>query len=84
MCTDPLDHISVAWPASDVQALNAARIAGNFTPGSGRSIWWKGSCGHEWKDSINHRTSGRGCPQCRYERAKIARRKNIEDKQLNS
>lgn len=53
-----------------------------FTPGSGRKIWWKASCGHEWEDSINHRTSGRGCPQCRYKRAKMTRRKNIERNQI--
>ena len=50
-----------------------------FTPGSGRKIWWKGSCEHEWQDSILHRTSGRGCPQCRYKKAKITRRKNLEE-----
>ncbi|HAU1183611.1 TPA: hypothetical protein JBI17_12865 [Legionella pneumophila] len=52
-----------------------------FTPGSGRKVWWKASCGHEWEDSINHRTSGRGCPQCRYKRAKMTRRKNVEENQ---
>jgi len=40
-----------------------------FTPGAGRKIWWLGGCGHEWQDSINHRTSGRDCPQCRYKKA---------------
>lgn len=44
-----------------------------FTPGSGRKIWWLGKCGHEWQDSINHRTSGRDCPLCRYEKAKKTR-----------
>lgn len=51
-----------------------------FTPGSGRQVWWKGSCGHEWKDSINHRTSGRDCPECRYKKASITRRKKSEEK----
>ncbi len=46
-----------------------------FTPGSGWNVWWKGRCGHEWQDSINHRTTGRGCPKCRYKRAKMTRRK---------
>jgi hypothetical protein len=45
-----------------------------FTPGSGRKIWWNGRCGHEWNDSIIHRTTGRGCPKCRYKRAGITLR----------
>ena len=31
---------------------------------SGFKAWWLGPCGHEWDDSIAHRTSGRGCPLC--------------------
>lgn len=51
-----------------------------FTPGSGRKIWWKGSCGHEWQDSILHRKQGRGCPKCRYKRVSITHRKKSEEK----
>jgi hypothetical protein len=57
-----------------------------FTPGSGREIWWRGKCKHVWKDSINHRTSGRACPKCRYKRASQTRLKNKNDEsgpQLN-
>ena len=32
--------------------------------GSGRSVWWIGKCGHEWKTPINSRTNGTGCPIC--------------------
>lgn len=31
---------------------------------SNRKVWWIGSCGHEWQDTITHRTQGRGCPVC--------------------
>lgn len=31
---------------------------------SNRKVWWTGSCGHEWQDTITHRTQGRGCPVC--------------------
>lgn len=28
-------------------------------------VWWKCSfCDHEWQDSVNHRTNGRGCSKC--------------------
>ena len=37
----------------------------NFTPGSGRKVWWKCEKGHEWDARIaNRATLGRGCPYC--------------------
>ena len=55
----------------------------HFTPGSGRKIWWLGKCGHEWQDSINHRTSGRDCPKCRYKKvSQTWKRKKINPGQL--
>ncbi len=33
--------------------------------GSGVKVWWLCSfCGHEWKTTVLHRTSGQGCPRC--------------------
>ena len=42
---------------------------GGLTPnkislGSGKTVWWKCNKGHEWRDSIWHRSMGRGCPYC--------------------
>ena len=54
-----------------------------FTPGSGRNVWWLGQCGHEWQDTINHRSSGRDCPECRYKKASETRRKNRAKGQLS-
>lgn len=32
---------------------------------SNKKVWWLGSCGHEWEQSISKRTSrGQGCPIC--------------------
>lgn len=50
---------------------------GNLTPqmvskGSGKKVWWKGNCGHEWQASVNKRAYGTGCPYC-------SRRKKIEN-----
>ncbi|WP_405243758.1 zinc-ribbon domain-containing protein [Lentisalinibacter salinarum] len=53
-----------------------------FTPGSGRIVWWLGQCGHEWQDTINHRKGGRDCPECRYTKASATRRKNRARGQL--
>ena len=37
----------------------------NFKSGSSRKVWWKCQKGHEWKTTINSRSSqGTGCPYC--------------------
>ncbi|MCK9577486.1 MAG: zinc-ribbon domain-containing protein [Clostridia bacterium] len=35
-----------------------------FTVGSDEKAWWMCPKGHEWQDTIAHRSSGRGCPIC--------------------
>ena len=35
-----------------------------LTLGIGRKVWWKCDKGHEWDDSILHRSQGRNCPYC--------------------
>ena len=42
---------------------------GDMTPqevssSSNKKVWWKCSLGHEWRATISHRKSGRGCPYC--------------------
>lgn len=42
---------------------------GDLTPqdvskGTTKKIWWLGPCGHEWEDTVGHRTGGRSCPVC--------------------
>ena len=35
------------------------------TMGSHKTVWWKCSmCGREWQATVNHRSSGHGCPRC--------------------
>ena len=37
----------------------------DVTRGSSKKVWWVCSlCGHRWRDSVSHRTEGRGCPEC--------------------
>ena len=36
----------------------------DYTAGSNKIILWICSEGHEWDDTISHRTDGRGCPYC--------------------
>lgn len=35
-----------------------------YTPSSGKIVWWLGKCGHEFKARIADRSSGKGCPYC--------------------
>ncbi len=35
-----------------------------ITPYSQKSVWWKCSYGHSWKNTVSHRTFGEGCPYC--------------------
>ena len=36
----------------------------DYTPGSGKKVWWKCKKGHEWEAVISSRNSGVGCPYC--------------------
>ena len=36
----------------------------NVTERSSRKVYWKCSRMHSWKDTVNHRGAGRGCPYC--------------------
>lgn len=44
---------------------NIGLLPENFTPNSGKKVWWKCQNGHEWEASINNRSRGRGCRLCR-------------------
>lgn len=35
-----------------------------FSPKSGKKVWWKCPQGHEWKAVIANRSNGNGCPVC--------------------
>lgn len=49
---------------------------GDLTPfdvtfGTGRKVWWIGTCGHEWEAIIKERVRGYGCPICAGKRVYI-------------
>ena len=51
--------------ASEWHPTKNGKLSPNIiTPNSHRKAWWLGSCGHEWEDTIAHRSAGRGCPFC--------------------
>lgn len=43
---------------------NGSLLPTMFSTFSNKIVWWSGRCGHEWQDSITHRTQGRECPVC--------------------
>lgn len=44
---------------------NGAEQPSDFSPGSGKNVWWRCKHGHEWKTTIAMRTKYRtGCPVC--------------------
>ncbi|MBQ3015691.1 MAG: hypothetical protein IJD79_02815 [Clostridia bacterium] len=56
---------------------NTAITPQNISYGSAIKVWWKCSCGHEWEATPNHRSRGRGCPECAKNQRAITKRKNI-------
>lgn len=56
--TKGMPELAAEW--SDRNELSPDK----FTLGSQKSVWWIGSCGHEWKAAIQDRVDGSGCPYC--------------------
>ena len=45
--------------------MNNGLLPSQITSGHNKPVWWLGKCGHEWKDTIDHRLNrGNGCPIC--------------------
>lgn len=44
--------------------LNAPLTPRQVTTGSGRVVWWLGSCGHSFRGRVDRRSAGYGCPIC--------------------
>jgi hypothetical protein len=43
---------------------NYPLLPSSFKPFSRKKVWWKCNKGHEWVQSIGHRSEGRKCPFC--------------------
>lgn len=52
--------LALEWHPTKNQPLTP----NDLTEGSGVSVWWVCSLGHEWKTSPDKRKSGSGCPVC--------------------
>lgn len=50
------------WHPTKNNLLTPKEYAGT----SGKSVWWLGKCGHEWKAQISNRKNGAGCNTCRF------------------
>ena len=52
MTTDP--EVAGEWDIDKNKGIRATQVSRY----SLRSVWWKGSCGHSWKDKVSNRTVG--------------------------
>ncbi len=53
--------LAVEWHSTKNGDLSVFDVA----PGSHRSVWWLGKCGHEWESEVKTRAlQGCGCPYC--------------------
>ncbi|MBQ8741895.1 MAG: zinc-ribbon domain-containing protein [Clostridia bacterium] len=43
---------------------NHPLLPSQIKPRSGKKVWWICDKGHEYEDTVTHRTGGRGCPYC--------------------
>ena len=48
----------------------------NVSYGSALKVWWICKEGHQWQDSPNHRSRGRGCPICSHKSRYVNKTKN--------
>lgn len=53
-------HLATEWHPTN----NGELTPKDITAGSNKRVWWLCSRGHEWQDTVAHRSSGRGCPRC--------------------
>ncbi len=62
-----INDLSTTNPALAAEwnyAKNGSLTPQMVTSGSGKEVWWRGPCGHEWKTDISNRNKGNGCPIC--------------------
>ena len=54
----------------------------DVTVSSGKKAWWKCDEGHSWRETVNNRSKGRGCPFCSGRRASDINRLSINRPEL--
>lgn len=63
-CTDNSFLSRYPEIASEWHPTRNAKGPDAYTFGSGCSVWWQCTAGHEWESSMNNRVKGHGCPYC--------------------
>lgn len=55
-----------------------------FTRRSGKKVSWKCNiCGNKWDATIDHRSAGRGCPECAKKKRVETRRATMQNRKIN-
>ena len=67
--------IAAEWHPARNDDLTPSQV----TVSSNKTVWWICEKGydHEWDDTVNHRTSGRGCPFCAGKRISDTKRLSV-------
>ncbi|MGA2915293.1 MAG: zinc-ribbon domain-containing protein [Sedimentisphaerales bacterium] len=55
---------------------NGSLTPRDVTANSHREVWWQCSKGHEWQDTVNHRSNGNICPYCSKRKRRIVHKKD--------
>ena len=81
-CPQCAGGLSVYYPDVAAQwhpTKNEPLTPDDVSYASSKKVWWicKKVADHEWKDTVNHRTSGRGCPFCSGKRVSDTNRLSI-------
>lgn len=65
VCTDNcLQTLNPQLAAQWHPTLNGDLTSRKVTTMSHKKVWWKCKRGHEWRSTVAHRGTGRGCPYC--------------------
>ena len=66
VCAPGRNDLATARPelAAEWSPRNHPLTPDQVAYGTNKIVWWKGACGHEWKQMVKSRSRGRGCPVC--------------------
>ena len=66
ICAPGRNDLATTHPelAEEWSPRNLPLLPEQVAYGTNKIVWWKGSCGHEWRQMIKSRSRGRGCPVC--------------------
>jgi hypothetical protein len=71
----PNKNLAIYFPELAAQwnyERNSGKKPEEFSPKSGKKVWWKCPQGHEWEAVVANRSNGNGCPICAGRKIEVA------------